>query len=701
MNLVQLPDLNDGRIRVVVETLLPVVDGGRFAVKRVLGQPLEATVHAFADGHDVIRVMLCWRAEGAADFTEVEMAPAGNDEWVAAFTPPAIGRYEYTAVAWLDHFRSWRTELGRRVDAEDVLLAARAGATLAEEAAERAANPAGPRASPQAGAQAGRRPADAADSKQLAAWAAELRALATSRTPHTDEHIAAVRALALDEKIAAVADRHPDRRFEAAFESGRGKTLPLTVDRVRAAFCAWYEMFPRSAAPEGNRHGTFKDVIARLPYVAEMGFDVLYLPPIHPIGRVKRKGPNNALDAGPDDVGSPWAIGSSEGGHKALLPELGTAQDFRDLVEATRAHGMEIAMDIAFQCAPDHPYVTEHPQWFRKRPDGSMQFAENPPKKYQDIYPFDFETEDWRGLWAELKGIFDHWIGEGVKIFRVDNPHTKAFGFWEWVVAAIRQEHPDVLFLAEAFTRPKVMHRLAKLGYSQSYTYFTWRNTRDELIAYFTELNDVPGRDYFRPNVWPNTPDILNVQLHEAPRSVFMTRLLLAATLSPCYGIYGPAYELLEGTPRAPGSEEYLDSEKYQIRRWNLDDPASLAGFIGQVNRIRRGNPALQAGAELRFFNTDNPQLIAYGRRMPAGQATQAEPAHPLITVVNLDPQLRQSGWIHLDTQWLGIEANAPFSVHDLLTGQTFGWQGSDAFVILDPQPMPAHIFRVGQIEPT
>ncbi len=674
----QLAMPSDGRVRAVVDAVLPAIDGGRFAVKRVVSQPFEVTAHGFTDGHDVVRMRLCWRLEGDANANEVEMLPQGNDVWVASFTPHVPGRYFYTAAGWVDHFRSWRLELQRRVDAADILLAVLAGAALAEEAAGRARGN---------------------DRKALIKWAqaqrkrAERAGMAVlNQMDKVEAEIESIKTLALDPQLAELADRYPDRnrevRFAAGASTGASAELPLTVDRERAGFSAWYEMFPRSAAFEEGRHGTFKDVQERLPYIAELGFDVLYLPPIHPIGRGKRKGRNNTLAAEAEDVGSPWAIGASEGGHKDVLPALGTLEDFQALVVAANEFGIEIALDIAFQCAPDHPYVRQHPQWFRWRADGSVQYAENPPKKYQDIYPFNFETDDWRALWQELKSVFDHWIGYGVKIFRVDNPHTKAFAFWEWAIAEIKRMHPEVLFLAEAFTRPKVMHRLAKLGYSQSYTYFTWRHTRDELTEYFTELSHGPGSEYFRPNVWPNTPDILDQHLHRAPRAVFVTRLLLAATLSANYGIYGPAYELLEHTPRSPGSEEYLDSEKYQIRHWELDRPDSLRGLITLVNRIRRGNPALHANTQLRFFDTGNEQLIAYAKR-------DASVGNSVLTVVNLDAVFRQSGWVQIDAAWLGAGGRESFEVEDLLTGQRFTWRDGGNFVILDPALMPAHVLRI------
>jgi len=643
-----------GQVRAVVDAVSPVVDGGRFAVKRVAGETLEVRAHCFADGHDVLRARLLWRAEAAGAWQEIEMQPLGNDVWRAAFAPPAIGRYRYTVAAWVDRFATWRHDFARRDDAADRALAALAGAELAEAAAARAA---------------------AEDAKRLAAWAARLRAARGAQ---------AVAAVALDEEMAALAARYPDRGHEARWPL----ELPLWVDRERARFSAWYEMFPRSAAEVPGRHGTFADVEKRLPYVAELGFDVLYLPPIHPIGRERRKGRNNAVAAQPEDVGSPWAIGAREGGHKAVHPQLGTAEDFRRLVKAAARHGMEIALDIAFQCAPDHPYVREHPEWFRKRPDGSVQYAENPPKKYQDIYPFDFECEDWRALWQELKSVLEHWIGEGVRIFRVDNPHTKAFAFWEWAIEEVRGAHPDVIFLAEAFTRPKVMHRLAKLGYTQSYTYFAWRNTKRELTEYFTELAQGPGREYFRPNVWPNTPDILTEALQVGGRAVFMQRVALAATLSANYGIYGPAYELMEHQPREPGSEEYLDSEKYQLRHWDLARADSLRGYIAALNRIRRENAALQSDASLAFLPTDNDQLLAYAKQT-------ADRANQIVCVVNLSPHHAHSGWVELDLAALGIEPDRPYQMHDLLSGARYLWNGPRNFVQLDPQRSPAHVFRV------
>jgi starch synthase (maltosyl-transferring) len=647
-------NMGEGRARAVIERITPSVDGGRFAAKRIVGDEVAVEADCFTDGHDTLACLLLWRTEGESAWNEVPMAPLGNDRWRGSFTAAAVGRYRYTVTAWVDHFLSWRHDFARRLDAEDVRIAALVGAGLVEDAAQRAKGAARTR---------------------LNGWAADLRAVTEPQS---------LKKLGLDEELAALASRYPDRRLASTYPVEH----PLIVDRERARFSSWYELFPRSTSNKPGRHGTLRDCEARLPAIAKMGFDVLYLPPIHPIGKINRKGANNSLVAGPADPGSPWAIGSAEGGHKALHAELGTLDDFRSLVASARSHGMELAMDIAFQCAPDHPYVTEHPKWFRWRPDGTVQYAENPPKKYQDIFPFEFESEDWLGLWRELADVFRFWAGEGVRIFRVDNPHTKPFPFWEWAIGELKREYPEAIFLAEAFTRPKVMHRLAKLGFTQSYTYFAWRNSKHELVEYFTELTQGPGREYFRPNVWPNTPDILTEYLQFGGRPAFIVRLVLAATLGANYGIYGPAFELVEAAPRDPGSEDYLDSEKYQIRQWDLQAPHSLADLIARVNRARRDNAALQSDASLCFFPVDNDSLMCYAK-------SDAATENLVVTVVNLDPHHVQSGWVELDLEALGIDAHLPYQMHDLLSGARFLWSGARNFVQLDPQRAPAHVFAL------
>lgn len=650
------PGINasDGRMRAVIERITPSVDGGRFAAKRIVGDEVVVEADCFTDGHDTIACLLLWRREGEAAWHETPMTPLGNDRWRGSFVAQSVGNYRYTVTSWVDHFLSWRHDFARRIEGEDLRVAALVGAGLIDDAAQRAKGK---------------------DRTRLKGWAAQMRDV-----PEAQE----LKTLGLDEELAAVANRYPDRRFATTC----AVEYPLVVDRERARFSAWYEMFPRSASPEPGRHGTLRDCEARLPYIAKMGFDVLYFPPIHPIGRINRKGANNALVAGPGDAGSPWAIGSAEGGHTALHPKLGTLEDFRRLAVSARTHGIEIALDIAFQCAPDHPYANAHPKWFRLRPDGTVQYAENPPKKYQDIFPFEFESEDWRGLWQELVDVIRFWAGEGVKIFRVDNPHTKPFSFWEWAIVQLKREYPEAIFLAEAFTRPKIMHRLAKLGFTQSYTYFAWRNSKHELVEYFTELTQGPGREYFRPNIWPNTPDILTEYLQFGGRPAFIVRLILAATLGANYGIYGPAFELLEAAPRDPGSEEYLDSEKYRIRDWNLEAPHGLSDLIGRVNRVRRENPALQSDASLRFFPVDNDSLLCYAK-----SADDLE--NLVVTVVNLDPHHVQSGWVELDLASLGIDAHTPYQMHDLLSGARFLWSGPRNFVQLDPQRAPAHVFAL------
>jgi starch synthase (maltosyl-transferring) len=644
---------SDGRIRAVIDRVIPEVDGGRFAVKRVIGDTMTVEAHVFTDGHDALAVMLRYRHESESEWRETPMTLRYNDEWLASFALERLGHYHYSVVAWVDHFLSWRNEFKRRVDPADIAIAARVGEKLVQHAAERAT---------------------AQDADKLRAWAKKLGA-----AKDTEE----IKRLVLDDAMAEIAKRHPDRSLAAEYENG----LRVFVDRERARFSSWYEFFPRSAGAEGQ-HGTLRDAAARLDYVKGLGFDIVYLPPIHPIGKVKRKGKNNALEAKADDYGSPWAIGSDEGGHKAIHPRLGGLEDFRFLVKRANELGLDIALDIAFQTAPDHPYVKEHPSWFNWRPDGTVQYAENPPKKYQDIYPFNFESDDWTGLWDELKSVFDYWIAEGVRVFRVDNPHTKPFAFWQWAIGEIKRQNPDVIFLAEAFTRPKIMHRLAKLGYTQSYTYFAWRNTKQELTEYFTELSAGPGAEYFRPNVWPNTPDILTEYLQHGGRPAFVARFLLAATLAASYGIYGPAYELSERLPREHGSEEYLHSEKYEIRSWNLEREDSLRYLIARVNQIRRKNPALQNDNTLTFVGSDNDQLLAYLKVTP-------DLSNALLMVVNLDPHHRQTGWVEVDLDALKLARDAPYQVHDLLTDACFHWRGRRNYVDLGPGM--GHIFAVGR----
>ncbi len=634
--------------RVIVEGLEPEVDAGRFPAKATVGEQVTVRADIFADGHDVLSAVLRYRRAGA-EWAEVGMTELGNDRWEARFLVTEMGHYEFTVQAWVDRFASWRKDLGKKSGAgQDVTSELLEGAELIVQTARRVGGP---------------------DADWLRGQADLVR-----RGP------GGVQA-ALDPLLGGVMARHADRSAGATYE----RVLPLVVERERARFGAWYELFPRSTGERG-KHGTFKDVERRLPYVAGMGFDVLYLPPIHPVGRAFRKGPNNALNAGPDDPGSPWGIGSAEGGHTAIHPQLGTLEEFDHLLSAAKGHGVEVALDIAFQCSPDHPWVREHPEWFRHRPDGTIKYAENPPKKYQDIYPLDFECADWRGLWQALLEVVLFWCGRGVRIFRVDNPHTKPFHFWEWLIAQARGRYPDAIFLSEAFTRPKVMRYLAKSGFSQSYTYFTWRNTKRELTEYFTELTQTPVRAYMRPNLFANTPDILPEYLQYGGQAGFRIRFLLAATLGATYGIYGPPFETCEHRAVRHGSEEYLDSEKYQLRHWDWERPNVFRELITRVNQIRRENPALQFDHRLRFYPSDNEQILFYGKTAP-------DLSNIILVVINLDPHHVQSGWVRVPMSELGLEGS--YQAHDLLTGARFLWHGESNFVQLDPNAAFAHVLRV------
>ncbi|HET6575410.1 MAG TPA: alpha-1,4-glucan--maltose-1-phosphate maltosyltransferase [Fimbriiglobus sp.] len=638
--------------RVVIEAVEPEVGAGRFPIKRTVGEAVAVSADVYADGHEELAVVVRHRPAGG-EWAEVAMTPGYNDRWAASFPVASPGWHEYTVQAWIDRFASWRRDLGKKVEAgQDVTGDLLEGAELVRQTAGRLAR---------------------AEADKLRTYADTL-----TRGEPSDR----VRA-ALDPKLADVMARHADRSGGATYEPA----LRVWVDCELARFGAWYELFPRSCADEPGRHGTFRDVEKRLPYVADMGFDVLYLPPIHPIGRAFRKGANNSLTAGPDDPGSPWAIGGPEGGHKAVDPRLGTLADFDHLVKTAREYGIEIALDIAFQCSPDHPYVEEHPRWFRHRPDGTIKYAENPPKKYQDIYPLDFDCDDWRNLWAELRSVFLFWADRGVRVFRVDNPHTKPFRFWEWLIAGVQEKYPDAIFLSEAFTRPKVMRRLAALGFTQSYTYFTWRNTKHELTEYFTELTQTDVREYLRPNLFANTPDILNEYLQHGGPAAFRVRLVLAATLGASYGIYGPPFENCVGVPVRPGSEEYLDSEKYQLRHWDWDAPNPLRNLIARMNQIRRRNPALQSDHRLRFYPTDNDRLLFYGK-------TTADLANVVLVAVNLDPHHMQSGWVRLPPEEVGLRPHSSYEVEDLLTGVFFLWHGEVNFVSLHPGAT-AHVFRL------
>ena len=651
--------------RIPVLAVGPVVDGGRWPARAVVGEQVPVTGTVFREGHDPVSATAVLVRPDGSEHSRARLRSLGPglDRFGAVVIPDAEGRWSFRVEGWGDPFGGWVHDAAIKVSAEvDVDLMLEAGARLLERALAEST---------------GRTDADLAVLQDAVVGLRDTSRPAQARL-----------AAGTSPGVHAAMDRAPLRDLVTASD-----TYPLTVQRERALFSAWYELFPRSEGAYWDEQqqrmvsGTFATAAERLPAIADLGFDIVYLPPVHPIGRVNRKGPNNTLAPGPHDPGSPWAIGSDQGGHDALHPDLGDFDDFDAFVSVARGLGLEVALDLALQCAPDHPWATQHPEWFTTRLDGTIAYAENPPKKYQDIYPVNFDNDP-AGIYAEVLRVVLLWVEHGVTLFRVDNPHTKPVQFWEWLIAEVAGRHPEVVFLAEAFTRPAMMHTLAKVGFHQSYTYFTWRNTKEELTEYFTELAQGPGREYFRPNVWPNTPDILHAQLQGGEAAVFQSRLVLAATLAANYGMYGPPYELREHLPRGPASEEYLDSEKYQLRRWELARPDSLRPFIAQVNRIRHANLALQADLSLRFLAIDNDQLIAYAKASPDG-------GNVVVTVVNLDPQQTQSGWLELDPQSIGVAPDHPFQMHDMLSDQRFTWQGGRHFVVLDPHAIPAHILVV------
>jgi len=645
----------DGRRRVVIENVRPQIDCGRFSIQRVVGETVVVEADVFADGHDQVACQLLYWRVNDKEVLSLPMAPVGNDRWRGEFPVLQVGRYKYRVEGWIDRIATWRGDLIKRIDAgQDVHVELLIGAQIIEEVAVRAT------------------------SEDAELFRRAVRRLRDKEGPESKQDAA------LDLELLKAVQRYPERHLVTRYE----KDLGVVVDREKARFSAWYEVFPRSCAAEPGKHGTLLDCAAHLRYIASMGFDVVYLPPIHPIGQNFRKGKNNSISAKPDDAGSPWAIGSAEGGHTSIHPQLGTLEEFKEFIRKANGYGLEVALDLAFQCAPDHPYVKQHREWFRTRPDGTIQYAENPPKLYQDIVPFDFESADWHALWMELKEVVLFWVNQGVRIFRVDNPHTKPFSFWEWLIQEVKEKDPDVLFLAEAFTRPRVMYRLAKIGFSQSYTYFTWRNNKQELTDYFNELTQTEVREYFRPNLWPNTPDILPEFLQSGGRPAFVTRFILAATLGASYGIYGAAFELCENTAFQAGSEEYLNSEKYELKHRDLDSPWSLKDLIARTNRIRKENPALQSNRNLRFHGTDNSSLICYSKATP-------DLTNVIIVIVNLDPRQPQASWIDLDLNSLGVDAARAFEVHDLLSDGRYQWRGARNYVELLPESRPAHILRV------
>ncbi|MBS1687933.1 MAG: alpha-1,4-glucan--maltose-1-phosphate maltosyltransferase [Bacteroidetes bacterium] len=642
-----------GKKRVIISNVLPSVDDGLFPAKTIINQKLNISADIFADGHDEIAASVLIKYSSEKLWKEYPLALVNNDHWIYSFVPEKIGTYQFQILAWIDAFASWKNGFEKKYNAgQEVDVELKIGVQIVEGALKNATGK---------------------NKAQLQQWLSLL-----NETEGIEEKGSLIKNNTITEALYKSKDKSRVTTYPRIFD--------ITVERERAGFSTWYELFPRSASAEPGAHGTFSDVIKILPRISRMGFDVLYFPPIHPIGKVNRKGRNNSLKANDDDPGSPWAIGNEKGGHKEIHSQLGTIKDFKKLVQESKKYGLEVAMDIAFQCAPDHPYVLKHPSWFKWRPDGTVQHAENPPKKYEDILPFNFESEDWEGLWKELKSVIEYWIGTGVSIFRVDNPHTKAIPFWEWVIKEIKNQYPETIFLAEAFTRPRIMERLAKIGFTQSYTYFTWRHTKKELEEYVTELTQTNLKYYFRPNFWPNTPDILTPELAAGKENGHIIRLLLAATLSSSYGIYGPVYELNIDEPM-PGKEEYIHNEKYEIKHWNWDFYTKTYEIISRINRIRKENASLHSTINIKFAETTNEQIICYVKY-------DEDYKNVLIIAVNLDPRNTHSANIKLPLLE-GFEWDDNITVHDLLNGDKYHWKGDWNYVELNPYDMPAHVLRV------
>jgi starch synthase (maltosyl-transferring) len=639
---------------VVIENLQPLIDGGRYPIKRILGEDLVVEADIFKDGHDVVAAILKWRVLGKRAWRETQMNFVDNDRWRGVCTLYEEDIHEYTVQAWTDTFRSWQAEFAKKFEAgiSDLRSEALEGAALVEAAARRAR--------------------DRADRKRLVEFSQQISTSVNSE----------IHAIARSGELEVLMATYPDRVAATQYDP----SPRVVVDRPAALIGAWYEFFPRSAEGRGDRGSTFRDCLPRVDDAKAMGFDVIYFPPIHPIGHINRKGRNNSVTCELGDPGVPWAIGSEAGGHKAVEPSLGTLDDFDWLQKEVRKRGMEFALDFAINCSPDHPYVKEHPDWFYKRPDGTIKYAENPPKKYEDIYPLNFRCENWRELWAEMKSIVLFWAERGVRIFRVDNPHTKPVAFWEYLIRGVREKYPDTIFLSEAFTRPKMMKALAKAGFNQSYTYFTWRNSKRELIEYFTELTQTEMSEYFRPNLWCNTPDILPFVLQEGGRPAFMIRVALAATLSPLYGIYS-GYELCENEA-LPGREEYLDSEKYQYKERDWNAPGNIKDWIARLNKIRKENRALQLYTNLRFHDADNDAILFYSKMTAARD-------NIILVVVNLDPYRKQNSFVYVPVESFGQMESDVYQVQDLLSGATYTWRGHRNYVELDPDIQPAHVFLV------
>lgn len=638
-----------GQSRVIIENVQPQVDGGRYPAKRTVGERVEVSANIFADGHDHIRAEILYRKKGDSSWKTEEMEAVGNDEWRGSFVVTEKFPYEFTIQAWIDHFETWFDGFKKKANAKlDVKLELQEGAAILHTLAN-------------------------GKNKDLLKL--------SERLADASRYIENTRFI-LSEDFESIVQQYPLRIFESRLAG----ECSIQVEPAKALFSSWYELFPRSASLNG-KHGTFNDVVKLLPRIAAMGFDVLYMPPIHPIGKINRKGKNNNVRSLPGEPGSPWAIGSDEGGHKAVHPELGTLKDYKNLISEAKKLRIDVALDLAYQCAPDHPYVKEHPEWFKQRPDGSIQYAENPPKKYQDIYPFDFECNDWKALWVELLSVILFWIENGIRIFRVDNPHTKPLPFWEWAIAETHKLHPDTIFLSEAFTRPKIMDYLAKAGFTQSYTYFTWRVSKDEIVAYMNELVHGASRNYFRPNFWPTTPDILPFHLQHKDENSFIIRFALAATLSSNYGIYGPAFEFCDNKP-TDGKEEFAESEKYEIKKYDWKRTNRLTDIISIINKTRNEHKALQTTWNLHFCEVQNPNLIGFLK-------ISDDRSDCLLIVVNLDPQHTQSGYLQLPKSILKLEGKINIKLHDVMTNERYTWTQEWNYVDLNPQKIPFHLFEL------
>jgi starch synthase (maltosyl-transferring) len=640
-----------GQNRTVVRDVYPTIDEGRYAIKRVVGEEVNVWADVFADGHDSVMAAVQFKHQSERRWKEVPATSIGEDRWHAKFTVDKLGEYSYRVLGWVDYALYWQYGLAKKADAGvNVSVELQEGLEYIQYLKTQC-------------------------NKSEEKWLTKVNDAFVDET-RRNEAIQQARS----DKMSALLAKYPYRPFISTSTAYR-----ITVEREKAVFSTWYEFFPRSSSTKKGKHGTFKDCIELLPRVAEFGFDTLYFPPVHPIGYINRKGKNNNTTALEGDVGSCWGIGSLEGGHTDIHPDLGTLADFKKLIKEAEKLGIEIAMDYALQATPDHPWVKQHPDWFKQRPDGSIQYAENPPKKYQDIYPIYFETADWKNMWGEFRAILLFWIKQGIRVFRVDNPHTKPYGFWEWVIAEVRKQHPDIVFLSEAFSRPKVMHELAKAGFSQSYTYFTWRNTKQELMEYMNQLTQGPMSESFRPNFWPNTPDILPYALQNQTEHIYLIRYFLAATLSSNCGVYGPVYELMQNAA-LPGKEEYKDSEKFQVSQWNWDERNAITHLYTVVNNARKTYKALQRTNNITFCDIANDQLLAYLKKGTDGST--------ILCVVNLDGQYPQAGQLRLHPDQLDKQYHEAINLKDLITGKTYTWHGDSHFVQLYPTN-PIHLFVI------